>query len=505
MPIPILFAVTAADQEAIVSAVSPKPDKLFQTDTSHWVPFTATTASVQGSALDMSAWIEAPAGKHGFIKTDYEKLVFTDGTPCRFWGTVLGDNWTLWSSDQIAQMANRLSAMGCNLVGVDLANSTAAPAALTVLVEGFKVKGVYTCLLNADKLTLPAALSQNPALVPLGLLNFSSAAWNKPTSDPVLPLFFKDDPMVLNPAQSLPAQLSFTRPLGAPWGVNWQNSRPNEYLAETPLLMAAYGLFENWDAVLGMKAYGIDWGGELETDADISNKPALWTQWPLASLAYLRGDLKQGRLFVLKSQDPAQLSDINQLKSVAHRSGFNPGPHSLKTDPTGEVDVKVKAAEKTFTTDTKQIAWRGNTGLVSIESAKFQAFIGFFGNRKLNNLVWTLETPNSFGSVCVISLDEGSIASSKHLLIGAATRMENTGMVYNQAKTKLMDKGKSPLLVEPLTAKITLKRVAKDPKLKVRGLDANGKEVAVKIPAKWSGDRWVLNWVPSAFYLEIYR
>jgi hypothetical protein len=120
-------------------------------------------------------------------------------------------------------------------------------------------------------------------------------------------------------------------------------------------------------------------------------------------------------------------------------------------------------------------------------------------------LVWTIETANSFGAICAIAIDEGSIASSKHLLIGATTRMENTGMVYNQAKTKLMDKGKAPLLVEPLTAEITLKRQVKDIKLKVRGLDANGKELPVKVASKWSGNKWILTWAPSIFYLEIYR
>jgi hypothetical protein len=83
--------------------------------------------------------------------------------------------------------------------------------------------------------------------------------------------------------------------------------------------------------------------------------------------------------------------------------------------------------------------------------------------------------------------------------------MENTGTIYNEAKTKLLDNGKPPVLVEPLTAKITLKRFRKDPKLKVRGLDANGKVVAIKISSKWSKNNWVISWVPSISYLEIYR
>jgi hypothetical protein len=142
---------------------------------------------------------------------------------------------------------------------------------------------------------------------------------------------------------------------------------------------------------------------------------------------------------------------------------------------------------------------------VQIESARFQALIGFLGNRKFNNLAWSVETPNLFASLCVISLSEAALSSSAHLLLSGVTRMENTGMVYNQAKTKLLDKGKDPVLKEPLIATITLKRLRKDPKLKVRGLDANGKVLDVKVSSKWSKNNLVISWVPSVIYLEVYR
>ncbi len=505
MPIPILFAITASDQEAPISAVSPKPEKTVQNDTSHWLPFNPPSSSVQGTALDMSSWVEAPAGKHGALKTDYEKLVFADGTPARFWGSVLADSWVNFTPDQQAQVADRLSRSGSNLAAIDLSNVSAVPAALANLVEALKAKGVYTQIINPNKLVLPDTFSQNPAVIPAGLLTLGQAAWSKPSTDSIVPLAFKGDPMTLHPEESLPAQLSLIRPLGTPYGVIWQDGRPNEYLAEAPLLMATYGLYENWDAVLGMKVSEADWGTELALDGDLSNKPSLWLQWPIAALAYLRGDLKPGSLFVLKSQDPSSLSPVNRLKIVAHRSGFNPGPHRLTTDPLGELDVKVKAVDKTFTSDSKQITWRGNTGVIQIESARFEAMIGFLGNRKLNNPAWSVETPNLFASICAISLVDAPISSSTHLLLSGVARMENSGMIYNQAKTKLLDKGKTPVLKEPLIAKITIKRLRKDPKLKVRGLDANGKGLPEKVSAKWFENKWVITWQPSAVYLEVYR
>jgi hypothetical protein len=196
---------------------------------------------------------------------------------------------------------------------------------------------------------------------------------------------------------------------------------------------------------------------------------------------------------------------VNKLKVLAHRSGFNPGPHRLTTDPTGEVGLKLKVPDQSFTTDNKQINWHGNMGVVQVESARFQAFIGFLGNRKWNNEAWSVETPNLFASLCAVSLIDEPISTSTHLLVSGVTRMENTGMIYNEAKTKLLDKGKSPVLVEPLTAKITLKRFRKDAKLKVRGLDANGKVIQTRIPSRWTKNNWIISWVPSISYLEIYR
>ncbi|WP_367237075.1 cellulase family glycosylhydrolase [Pseudomonas sp. Rh2] len=60
---------------------------------------------------------EKPAGKHGFVKADGERLVFADNTPVRFWGTNLSASALFDTPDQyIKQQAKRLSALGFNLV-----------------------------------------------------------------------------------------------------------------------------------------------------------------------------------------------------------------------------------------------------------------------------------------------------------------------------------------------------------------------------------------------------
>ncbi len=505
MPVPILFAITASDQEMTVSADSPKPEKLSPSDTAHWIPFVPSAGSIRGTALDMSGLLDAPAGKHGAIKADYDKLIFTDGTTARFWGTVLGDNWTGSNASQAVSMAQRLASYGCNLAGLDLSKVSSAPANLTVWVAALKADGIYVCILNPNKIVLSDAIIQDPAVIPAGLLTLDQAKWNDLPTRSGSPLAFHADPMALHPEESLPAQLNLTRSLGAPCGVWWQDNRPNEYLAEAPLLMSAYGVFENWTATLGMKMSGLDWGSELGLDADLSNDPLLLSQWPAASLAYLRGDLKEGRLYVLKSQDPAAADLATRLKSLAHRSGFNPGSHQLLTDPTGGLTAKVKILEKTFLSDTRQIYWQGNVGVIQVDSPRFQTLMGFLGRRKFNNGSWSVETPNLFASISAVSLTREPLTLSSHILITAVTRAENTGAAYNQSKTKLMDKGKGPILIEPLIAKIILHRFKNDPKLKARALDANGHVIPTKIQQKWLKNNLVTGWIPSAFYLEFYK
>jgi hypothetical protein len=67
--------------------------------------------------VDVSFLNERPAGKHGRVKADGERLVFEDGTPVRFWGTNV-QAYALFSDkkDVVENQAKRLAALGFNLV-----------------------------------------------------------------------------------------------------------------------------------------------------------------------------------------------------------------------------------------------------------------------------------------------------------------------------------------------------------------------------------------------------
>lgn len=84
------------------------------TDEVHgWFAFQPTRDDFAPSALDCSRWIEAPAGRHGFLKVEGERFVFEDGTPARFYGSQIG--W-IEDRDEVAYVARRLRKQGINVV-----------------------------------------------------------------------------------------------------------------------------------------------------------------------------------------------------------------------------------------------------------------------------------------------------------------------------------------------------------------------------------------------------
>jgi len=83
-------------------------------DRSAWYP---QTLQWDKWPVDVSFMNERPAGKHGRVKADGDRLVFDDGSPIRFWGANV-QAYALFhgKKEDIANQAKRLAALGYNLV-----------------------------------------------------------------------------------------------------------------------------------------------------------------------------------------------------------------------------------------------------------------------------------------------------------------------------------------------------------------------------------------------------
>src|SRR5690606_16647157 len=81
-----------------------------------------------------------------------------------------------------------------------------------------------------------------------------------------------------------------------------------------------------------------------------------------------------------------------------------------------------------------------------------------------------------FAVVIVSSLDDTQpIATSSHLLVSTAARAENSGLLYNSTRTRILDPGTAPILVEPVLGDIVFPgRHAAT----VYALDENGYRIA---------------------------
>ncbi len=512
MPVPILLAITASDEIAPVSPDSPKPEKTFQTDTDGWIALSPATELPAGSALDMSFLLDAPAGKHGAVQAQGGELVFADGTPARFWGVGLASSWSSLNEAQLSGLAIRLAAAGCNWVILDWP-ATPTPiesSALNTLLGIFKSKGIYLTLHRVSPVAAePSPANGNPisdpALVPESLMVIGKGMSKSISTSEGSAIRMDNSPMVTKPEVSQILELVRQRQFGKPYGALWNFSWPNEYLSGSSLIHSAYSIFQGWNACAGGDVADAS-SGNMAADWNPITKPQLWTQWSLASLAFLRGDLKEGKVYVLTDSKTMPVTDLSSvLKALAHRTGVNADVSKLATDPAGGLKAKIQPQLKTFISDTGQITWQGNVGVVKVESPRYQALVGFLGHRKFNNASWALETPNSYLSLCMISLTPKGVSLSDHILLSGMTRVENTGMVYNKAKTKVLNLGHEPVLMEPLQAKFVLYRFNQDSRLKIRALDNSGMPLKTRVPYHWNGKNLIFSWVPQAAYLEIFK
>jgi hypothetical protein len=97
--------------------VLPSADERYGADDRHdWYP---QTLAWDRWPIDVSFLNDGnrPAGIHGPVKAEGDKLVFEDGTPARFWGTNL-EAYALFGGQKadIANQAKRIAALGYNLV-----------------------------------------------------------------------------------------------------------------------------------------------------------------------------------------------------------------------------------------------------------------------------------------------------------------------------------------------------------------------------------------------------
>ncbi len=93
-------------------------DETINPDTSEWIECRELpdVNTLKGSALDVSGFLDAPAGRHGFIRRNGEKMEFSDGTRARFWGVNIVGEACFLEKEDADRLIERIACAGFNLV-----------------------------------------------------------------------------------------------------------------------------------------------------------------------------------------------------------------------------------------------------------------------------------------------------------------------------------------------------------------------------------------------------
>ena len=322
---------------------------------------------------------------------------------------------------------------------------------------------------------------------------------------------------------------------------------PNEYRCEGLLTSTAYACLQDWDAVL-LFSFALDEGrlAMFRSQTD----PARWGEFPAAALMFHRHDVATARNEVHVVHIPEDtatyqpderyapytnfryltfLSKVRQAFVADSYRGaadvvlacgasadavvkgdsevirlaqspweewlypkFVEAAQKLKLPGYEEIDPSVKR----FESDTGQLSLNYDRGLLTINSPRTKGAVGFLagaGRLDLDGL--SLASGTNFGAVIATSLDDQPIGRSRHVLLTAVARAENTSQGFWPSPHNptswspyttwmLPGEGRPPVIAEPVRAAI---RMQFPGAATIHALDETGKRRRA-VPAKTDGD-----------------
>jgi hypothetical protein len=297
-------------------------------------------------------------------------------------------------------------------------------------------------------------------------------------------------PMVNDPLNSTVVRLSRSAVAGKPFTVSETNHPfPNEYACEGAGILAAYSAFHDWDGVFfhefDTRAYD---NGEARISGHfrICRDPVKMTNLAACAVMFLGDHVQQAIETIPRSYSLRQVRQSIRRPS-SERPYFTPGflPSIPLRHTTRIVGFDNEAGEypkvssdSPIVSDTSELTWHYSEqkkGLVTVETEKSQALIGFVKdhNKVLKNLSATVE--NEFCSVILTALDGRTIPRSKKLLLVATARSANAGMIWNENRTSLSNWGIAPTVIEPVRGKVILRNLEPLQQIEIIPLDGAGK------------------------------
>lgn len=300
------------------------------------------------------------------------------------------------------------------------------------------------------------------------------------TGHRLIPGPFSNDAMVARPGSGLLStgmQQVGDRPFAFS---EWMSLIPNEWVAEGPVIVAAYGLgLQGWAASY---SFAVDYNHFTPAinNHGIYNvtSPTQITLYPALVSTIYNQDIKQGEVISVRNVHIPSLADgligFSDLQIQDwDRKEFG-GDLPMEALAIGRVEIQfTDEFEETIFPDlsqhltsnqveanTGQLLWNvdqaKDKGNILINTPSLQGFTGFTDGREIHfdNIALQIETP--FAVVLVSTLEKGkTLSEADRWLITTVARARNTGMVYDGSY--LVKTGEAPALLEPVDFELRVK------------------------------------------------
>ncbi|HEY7181050.1 MAG TPA: hypothetical protein VIC84_06510 [Blastocatellia bacterium] len=316
-------------------------------------------------------------------------------------------------------------------------------------------------------------------------------------------------PMVNAPLQSTVVELSRTAFAGKPYMVSEVNHPfPNDYASEGIPILAAYGALQDWDGVFwytfepkASSKASDDWKPIIGDPFDISHNPIKMPQLAAGALMFARGDVSAAQQVFQRSYSRQQVQDSIRLPAT-EKPYFTPGfPLSLPlrhgsriATLDGETTKKIELSEAgPIVSDTGELVWSVAPeigGVVTVDTERTQAVIGFVKARGKQLRHLAPEIDNRFACLTLSALDAETIARSSRMLLTSGATVTNTGVEWNENRSALKQWGTSPTLIEPVTGQLLLRNLEVARGVTIAPLDGRGQRIGAPVAATKTPEGW---------------
>ncbi|MEZ5275140.1 MAG: carbohydrate binding domain-containing protein [Opitutaceae bacterium] len=308
--------------------------------------------------------------------------------------------------------------------------------------------------------------------------------------------------MVNSPGGSTIGGLARQRVKGKPHTVTeYQHPSPNTYSSETPLLIAAYGALQDWDGIW-LFDYGTGQDEYVAGFFDQAHHPTKMVNTLLAAALFRRFDVRPARKAYTMPLTPESEIEMVTTRGSAWRVGDGSSlgvPAELAAvsrlsldvggDATGLSAPPDAPSGNILESDTGELVWdtsRGNRGVVTVNTDRSKAVIGFIDGRSfaLGNVTIVPGTTAQDWATVGLTLVEGERfddpAGGRALLVTTGL-IENTGMIWKDASRTSVGRnwGRAPTLVEMVPLTLTLP-VTPD-RVRLFSLDSSGNRIDERV------------------------